>query len=384
MKCFKLAVLALFLVCNLAVAADYIRIDVDSVPTNSQNVSIDFYLIRECPVPTSMMGMTNAFVFTATGDATWEFLGSYPDDLWFWQCPPLGLLFTIMFDDVSPDTICAALVCMPLGIPVFTEEVPYFSLLMNIGPGEGEICVDSASIWPECGWKWSGMTCGQGGAPDRPLFLDKYGSDDNHPICITIYDQPIKRGDADGNGEIDIDDVVYLIAYIFSGGPPPNPVENGDADCSEDVDIDDVVYLVNYIFAEGPSPCAPGEPTVISGTMIWPDHELTHPYAFIDTCHSPYVSFGHVTAADGQGNFTIQLDLDAPLEVRIEGWDDVNDNSFPDSGESFGWWDANGNGTWDDYITLLPGQVLSGIVVEMRGIILSPDGKAHMTDVSIK
>jgi uncharacterized protein (TIGR02145 family) len=30
-------------------------------------------------------------------------------------------------------------------------------------------------------------------------------------------------GDADGIGGIDIDDVVYLIAYIFSGGPAPDP-----------------------------------------------------------------------------------------------------------------------------------------------------------------
>ncbi len=74
----------------------------------------------------------------------------------------------------------------------------------------------------------------------------------------------------------------------------------------------------------------------------------------------------------------------APIEVRIEGWDDSNDNSLPDSGERFGWWDANGNGMWDDYITLLPGQVIEGVVVEMRGSILSPDGKVNMTDVSIK
>jgi hypothetical protein len=63
-------------------------------------------------------------------------------------------------------------------------------------------------------------------------------------------------GDADASSEVDIDDVVYLIAYIFSGGPPPDPIEAGDADCSGGVDIDDVVYLIAYIFSEGPEPCA--------------------------------------------------------------------------------------------------------------------------------
>jgi len=64
-------------------------------------------------------------------------------------------------------------------------------------------------------------------------------------------------GDADGSGGVDIDDPVYLINYIFSGGPAPDPIETGDADCSGAIDIDDVVYLIQYIFAGGP---APGDP----------------------------------------------------------------------------------------------------------------------------
>ncbi|MCK4656728.1 MAG: DNRLRE domain-containing protein, partial [candidate division Zixibacteria bacterium] len=64
-------------------------------------------------------------------------------------------------------------------------------------------------------------------------------------------------GDADGSGSSDIDDVVYLITYIFSGGPTPTPYEicSGDADCSCTVDIDDVTYLIAYIFMSGPAPC---------------------------------------------------------------------------------------------------------------------------------
>lgn len=62
-------------------------------------------------------------------------------------------------------------------------------------------------------------------------------------------------GDCDGSGEIDIDDVVFLINYIFSGGPAPDPIELGDADCSGEIDIDDVVFLIAYIFSSGPAPC---------------------------------------------------------------------------------------------------------------------------------
>lgn len=62
-------------------------------------------------------------------------------------------------------------------------------------------------------------------------------------------------GDADGSVAVDIDDVVYLISYIFSGGPEPDPYEAGDADCSGATDIDDVVCLIGYIFSGGNAPC---------------------------------------------------------------------------------------------------------------------------------
>jgi hypothetical protein len=66
---------------------------------------------------------------------------------------------------------------------------------------------------------------------------------------------PAVCGDADGSGSLDISDVVYLLQYIFAGGPAPDPVLTGDVDCSGSVDISDVVYLISYIFAGGPAPC---------------------------------------------------------------------------------------------------------------------------------
>jgi len=62
-------------------------------------------------------------------------------------------------------------------------------------------------------------------------------------------------GDADASGAVDIDDAVYIIGYIFAGGPAPQPFGAGDVNCSGDVDIDDVVYLIGYIFSGGPPPC---------------------------------------------------------------------------------------------------------------------------------
>ncbi len=63
-------------------------------------------------------------------------------------------------------------------------------------------------------------------------------------------------GDADGNDLVSISDAVFVIAYIFSGGPAPSPLASGDVDCSGIVNISDAVYLIGYIFGGGATPCA--------------------------------------------------------------------------------------------------------------------------------
>jgi hypothetical protein len=61
-------------------------------------------------------------------------------------------------------------------------------------------------------------------------------------------------GDANGDGQTDVGDVVYLINYLFKGGNAPNPTGSGDTNCDGKVDIGDVVYLINYLFKSGPPP----------------------------------------------------------------------------------------------------------------------------------
>jgi hypothetical protein len=63
-------------------------------------------------------------------------------------------------------------------------------------------------------------------------------------------------GDADHSGVVNISDAVYLIAYIFSGGPAPLMPAAADANCSGGVNISDAVYLISYIFSGGTVPCA--------------------------------------------------------------------------------------------------------------------------------
>jgi len=64
-----------------------------------------------------------------------------------------------------------------------------------------------------------------------------------------------KIGDVNHDGEITIADVVFLINYLYKGGPAPDPLEMGDTNCDEVIDVADVVYLTNYLFQDGPPPC---------------------------------------------------------------------------------------------------------------------------------
>jgi len=64
------------------------------------------------------------------------------------------------------------------------------------------------------------------------------------------------RGDIDHDGEGPvITDLVYLVNFMFSGGPQPPCLGETDVDGNgAGPDIADLVYLVNYMFNGGPSP----------------------------------------------------------------------------------------------------------------------------------
>jgi hypothetical protein len=64
-----------------------------------------------------------------------------------------------------------------------------------------------------------------------------------------------KCGDANGIEPVNSADAVYLINYLFVGGPPPVPMAAGDANCDGVVNSADVAYLINYLFVGGPEPC---------------------------------------------------------------------------------------------------------------------------------
>ncbi len=61
-------------------------------------------------------------------------------------------------------------------------------------------------------------------------------------------------GDPTWNGVIDVGDVIFLVGYLYRGGPAPVPPETGDVNCDGEIDIEDLIFLINYLYRGGPAP----------------------------------------------------------------------------------------------------------------------------------
>ena len=66
----------------------------------------------------------------------------------------------------------------------------------------------------------------------------------------------ILRGDANGDGTVSVEDVVYVANYLFKSGSEPIPWQAGDVNCDDNVTVTDVVYIVNYLWRSGAPPCS--------------------------------------------------------------------------------------------------------------------------------
>jgi hypothetical protein len=78
-------------------------------------------------------------------------------------------------------------------------------------------------------------------------------------VDVSVY-QCATCGDVNGDSQLNLGDVVYLISYLYKLGPLPQcvPVTAcGDANMDGRVEVGDVVYLVNYLYRGGSLPCNP-------------------------------------------------------------------------------------------------------------------------------
>jgi hypothetical protein len=83
----------------------------------------------------------------------------------------------------------------------------------------------------------------------------------NHVRCVRNAGTSASGcGDVNGDFAVNVGDAVFIISYVFKGGPPPDPVCAGDANDDGDTNVGDGVYLIAYVFKGGPPPveeCCP-------------------------------------------------------------------------------------------------------------------------------
>ena len=100
------------------------------------------------------------------------------------------------------------------------------------------------------------------GESDIEFISIRARNGDNEPLLYDPVNGWVKVcqfvGDVNADNRITVSDVVYMINWIFGGGPEPIPDQLvGDVNCDATANISDVVYLIDYIFGGGPAPCGP-------------------------------------------------------------------------------------------------------------------------------
>ncbi|MGB7060981.1 MAG: C25 family cysteine peptidase [Candidatus Zixiibacteriota bacterium] len=110
-----------------------------------------------------------------------------------------------------------------------------------LGPySSGETCTASKS-WPDAG-----------SYEVKVKAKDNYDHESGWSEALTVA--RFVRGDCNDDDVIDIGDAIYLINYLYKGGPAPDPPQAGDVNCDSGCELADVVFLINFLFKSGLPP----------------------------------------------------------------------------------------------------------------------------------
>jgi len=104
-----------------------------------------------------------------------------------------------------------------------------------------------AGLWPRT--VVAGDLDGDGDA--EVITSNEISSDISILVNLTY---PSSCGDTNGDGVVNIADVVYIVNYIFRSGPAPIPLEAVDVNGDGLTNIGDAVYLIGYLFHSGSPP----------------------------------------------------------------------------------------------------------------------------------
>ena len=81
---------------------------------------------------------------------------------------------------------------------------------------------------------------------------------DRNGVPDECQQRPFHRGDADGDGQVDLTDAVFTLGHLFRGERAPACLEAADANNDARLEITDAIATLEFLFRSGPPPAPPG------------------------------------------------------------------------------------------------------------------------------
>jgi|GEM_PF-1847625 len=190
-----------------------------------------------------MRQLLTVLLFTALSGSV-----AYAQNPWYWEISPtdptaldtvkINMAFNSDYNLSFESNHTVNGTAISVNVGVFTGMLPISGWFFHT-EGIGRLAAGSYNcrvyvdyyVWNMAGWwEWVGSDYSSGGFDVRPV------------------------GDVNGDGLIDVGDIVSLVDYLYKNGDAPDPVEIADVNCDGVVNVDDVVYLVSYLYKGGPAP----------------------------------------------------------------------------------------------------------------------------------
>jgi len=96
-----------------------------------------------------------------------------------------------------------------------------------------------------------------GNSPWQPDgYIDRYVPPEGEPDTVVYEATTTYSGDVNADGDITSADIIYMVIYVFKGGPPAVIPSHSDVNCDGVTTSADIIYLVNYVFKSGTEPCS--------------------------------------------------------------------------------------------------------------------------------
>jgi hypothetical protein len=166
---------------------------------------------------------------------------------------------TAQYGYSSRETIFPVVISNTSALPDVIDYSISDDLGWQISPESGSIALDPSTD----STLTVTVTVPQWTSPETVDHLELFAQSQGEPVVTASmaidFEILLLHGDPNWDGNILVDDAVYLVNHTFKGGLPPAPeLLAGDADCSGSVNVSDIVFLVDFIFKGGsPPPCNP-------------------------------------------------------------------------------------------------------------------------------